>query len=255
MSDAEKVDKGRSKRRRWFGDGGRASWIAAGIVVAMVLGGSYALGAVRGGDATYVVGGGGLITGCYGKQNGDLRLIDTQAGASCKTSERRIVWNQQGPKGAKGAPGSAGAAGPPGSGGPAGPPGPAGSPGATGPVGPAGSSGATGPPGPPGAQGAQGPTGPAGNGAVSNLTYVTAAVSYNPAAPAGSQYSGEAKCPSGLHSVGGATSSQTLGEFPSDGSGTGHPGNTAWYARGSGSSSIGTTVYAICAPADTVTGP
>ena len=46
-----------------------------------------------------------------------------------------------------------------------------------------------------------------------------------------------------------------MADFPSDGSGNGDPGNTAWYAVGGDMASLGTTVYAICAPADTVTGP
>jgi hypothetical protein len=80
-------------------------------------------------------------------------------------------------------------------------------------------------------------------------------VTYNPGNPAGSQYSGEAKCPNGLHVVGGSANGITNGDFPSDGSGAGTPGNTSWFVRGSGSSSIGTKIYAICAPASTVTGP
>jgi hypothetical protein len=86
---------------------------------------------------------------------------------------------------------------------------------------------------------------------------VTASVSYHASAPAGSQYFGEAVCPTGLHAVGGAASmsNSALANFPSDGSGTGTPGNTAWFGRGSGSGSIGAPIYVICAPAGVVTGP
>src|SRR5262245_16368315 len=222
--------------RRWRGARGRGFWITVGFVVAVVIGGSYAFGAI---------GGGGVINGCYDKQNGNLRVIDAQAGNSCKKSERRIFWNQRGPTGATGPAGSAGT---PGAQGHAGP---AGQTGAGGAQGPAGTQGATGAPGP------TGPTGPPGNGAIPNVTYVTASMTYDPSAPAGNQYFGEAKCPSGLHAVGGSTNSNTTtkADFPSDGNGTGTPGTTAWFARGTGSSSVGTAIYAICAPADTVTGP
>jgi hypothetical protein len=228
-----------SRHRRWWRDRGGGFWIAIGLVAGVVLGGTYAFGAV---------GGGGVITGCYDKQNGNLRLIDKQAGKSCRRSERQISWNKQGPQG------PAGPAGPAGSAGPTGPPGATGATGATGQAGPPGPAGGQGPPGP---AGADGPPGPPGGGAISNLTYVTAQITYDATAPAGSQYSGEAKCPNGLHAVGGSTgsSSSTRADFPSDGSGTGNAGNSAWFARGSGSSSVGVSVYAICAPAEVVTGP
>ena len=87
----------------------------------------------------------GEITGCYGKSNGQLRVIDAQAGEQCKNNETRLTWSQTGPQG------------PPGSEGPPGPQGetgPQGEPGAPGPQ------GETGPQGEPGAPGPQGETGP-----------------------------------------------------------------------------------------------
>jgi Collagen triple helix repeat (20 copies) len=93
------------------------------------------------GAVTYAVadiGSGGVITGCYKSQNGQLRLIDP-ASDSCHPSETPISWSQTGPQGPQG---------------PAGPPGP------VGPVGPAGPPGATGPAGPAGPAGPQGPAGP-----------------------------------------------------------------------------------------------
>jgi hypothetical protein len=85
-------------------------------------------------------------------------------------------------------------------------------------------------------------------------------VDWHPTAPAGYQYYGEAVCPAGLHAIGGAaddsnSSSARFSEFPSDGSGNGHPGNTAWYAHSADSASFAATVYVICAPAGVVTGP
>jgi hypothetical protein len=54
---------------------------------------------------------GGVIHGCLQTQNGvlspkgSLRVIDPSTGASCKSSEQPISWNQTGPQGTKGDPG------------------------------------------------------------------------------------------------------------------------------------------------------
>jgi Collagen triple helix repeat (20 copies) len=101
------------------------------------------------GGVTYAVadiGDGGVISGCFKSQNGQLRLIDP-ATDTCLPSETAISWGQTGPQGP---------AGPPGPQGPTGPQGPAGPQGATGPQGPAGPQGATGPTGPQGPQGLSG---------------------------------------------------------------------------------------------------
>jgi hypothetical protein len=216
---------------------GRGFWAAVIVVTGAVVGGAFAFGAV---------GGGGVINGCYTKANGSLRVLVGRAQTSCRKSEGRISWNQQGPQGL---PGPAGPGGPAGPTGPAGPAGSAGSAGATGNT---GQTGATGPAGP------TGPTGPSGaDGGVSSLTYVSSSVSYHPTAPAGSQYYGEAVCPTGLHAVGGSASqnNSALANFPSDGSGNGTPGTTGWFGRGGGSESVGAPIYVICAPAGVVTGP
>ena len=65
-----------------------------------------------------------VITGCYDRTQGSLRIVD--AGTTCRQTENRITWNEQGP------------AGPAGPQGVAGPAGEAGAQGATGPAGPAG---------------------------------------------------------------------------------------------------------------------
>jgi collagen triple helix repeat protein len=237
----------------------RRFWAGVIVLTGAVVGGAFAFGAV---------GGGGVINGCYAKANGNLRVL--VAGTSCRKTERAISWNQQGPAGPQGPPGATGASGPAGPTGAAGPTGPAGAQGPAGPAGPkgdtgakgdtgdTGATGATGSAGPKGDTGATGPQGPPGPaGGVSSLTYVTASVAYNPSAPAGSQYYGEAVCPSGSHVLGGAVrqGSSVFANYPSDGSGSGTAGNTAWYGHGSSSGSIGATVYAICAPAGVVTGP
>jgi hypothetical protein len=56
---------------------------------------------------------GGVVTACYAKA-GDLRVIDAEAGAQCKSGETPLSWDQQGPAG------------------PVGPAGPPGTPGASG---------------------------------------------------------------------------------------------------------------------------
>src|SRR5205823_11718433 len=69
----------------------------------------------------------GVIHGCIGTNPaGSLRVVDAEAGDKCRTSERELTWNQQGPKGDKGDTGPAGPVGPQGPAGPIGPTGVAG---------------------------------------------------------------------------------------------------------------------------------
>src|SRR4029450_6315281 len=123
---------------------GRWRWLSAGVVVAAI-GGGAALASIP--DSS------GVINGCYQKNVGNLRVIDPDAGDSCRPSEIAISWSETGPRGPQGPPG------PPG---PQGPPGPKGDTGATGPQGPAGPAGPAGPKGDTGATGPQGPAGPQG---------------------------------------------------------------------------------------------
>jgi hypothetical protein len=44
----------------------------------------------------------GEIHGCYQKNQGQLRVIDAQAGQACRASEEPLVWNQQGVQGETG---------------------------------------------------------------------------------------------------------------------------------------------------------
>ena len=87
-----------------------------------------------------IPGSNGVISSCYTKSTGTIRVIDSAA--TCKTGETSLNWNQQG---AAGLPGPKGDPGPPGPKGDPGDPGPKGDPGAPGPK------GDPGPPGPPGA--------------------------------------------------------------------------------------------------------
>lgn len=73
-----------------------------------------------------------VITGCYAKKTGDLRVVGTHA--KCHKGEKKITWNQKGQtgyRGARGAKGATGPAGPIGATGPAGVSGPAGTDGRT----------------------------------------------------------------------------------------------------------------------------
>lgn len=54
--------------------------------------------------------GDGTINGCYQKQDGQLRVVDTAA--DCRAREVPIAWSQRGPKGDPGPQGETGPAGP-----------------------------------------------------------------------------------------------------------------------------------------------
>jgi hypothetical protein len=109
-----------------------------------------------------IPGGDGTIKGCYATSKGlllgiphskgDTRIVDS--GEACRSYEKTIAWNQQGPKGDQGDRGAQGATG---AQGPQGAQGPKGDTGLTGPAGPQGPTGSQGPAGP------QGPTGDKGD--------------------------------------------------------------------------------------------
>jgi len=89
------------------------------LAVVLLVAGGVALAAIPSSDGT--------IYGCYQNQNGQLRVIDDEAGDTCLfSSETAISWNQTGPQGPLG---------------PIGPQGPQGNPGPVGPTGPQGPSG------------------------------------------------------------------------------------------------------------------
>jgi hypothetical protein len=140
--------------------GRRVGLIVSGVVLAFGAGGIA--------NAT-IPDSSGVIHGCYLTNNGQLRVIDTQLGDTCRPSETALDWNHTGPQGPQGPPGpqgpkgDTGATGPQGPQGPPGPQGPKGDTGATGPPGPQGPKGDTGATGPQGPQGPPGPQGPKGD--------------------------------------------------------------------------------------------
>jgi hypothetical protein len=145
---------------------------------------------------------------------------------------------------------------------PAGQQGAAGLQGAAGPQGPQGPAGPAGPQGPQGPQGSQGSQGSQGPAGFASLTYVTA--DFGPF-PAHTQYGGEASCTGGQHAIGGgvvadsnlADRQAVNSTYPTDGTGTGTPGTSAWsaYVDNNSAGDLGFTVYAVCAPTTSVTGP
>lgn len=56
--------------------------------------------------------GGGVIHGCYQKNQGTLRVIDTGTTQTCSSSETPLNWSQTGPQGPQGAQGPQGSQGP-----------------------------------------------------------------------------------------------------------------------------------------------
>jgi hypothetical protein len=112
------------------------------ILAAMTIGVGAAAATIPGDD--------GVISGCYSKSGGALRVIDSSV-TNCKQGETSLSWSRQGVPGPVG---------------PQGPEGPAGAQGAPGPAGPAG------PAGPEGPQGSAGPQGePGADGAVSTIDH------------------------------------------------------------------------------------
>lgn len=102
--------------------------------------GALAATLIAGGVAWAAIPAGGVINGCYQKNEGLLRVIDT-ATDGCNAAELPISWSQTGPQGAQGPQG------PKGDKGDQGDPGPQGAPGPQGERGPQGEQGEQGPPG------------------------------------------------------------------------------------------------------------
>jgi hypothetical protein len=72
-----------------------------------------------GGVAYATIPSNGVISGCYQKSGGTLRVIDATTG-SCSSKETSLNWNVQGAQGPQGPAGATGATGPAGARGPAG---------------------------------------------------------------------------------------------------------------------------------------
>jgi hypothetical protein len=178
----------------------RALLAAAGALCVLSVGG-FAYAAIPSGGA------GGTINGCYQKNNGQLRVIDAEAGDTCRKSEIALSWSQNGQRGATGLTGARGPTGPQGAPGARGATGQQGVPGSRGPTGQTGTPGQKGATGEPGVKGDRGPTGPPGaNGApgangVSGYQLVSSAIITVP--NGGTTRFASASCPTGKKVVGG----------------------------------------------------
>jgi hypothetical protein len=131
-----------------------AALLAAALVVAGV-------GGLAGASSPAAT---GEIHACINQHTHVMRFVNLAVSA-CRTGERALTWNRQGPAGPagpRGPRGATGITGPQGLPGNAGPAGIQGVQGATGPQGPKGDTGATGAAGLPGLQGPQGIAGPMG---------------------------------------------------------------------------------------------
>jgi len=95
------------------------------------------LAVIAGGAAYATIPNNGVISGCYAKSGGTLRVIDSSTG-SCSSKETSVNWNVQGPAGTQGPAGPPGVQGVQG---PKGAPGTNGADGGAGPAGPAGPAG------------------------------------------------------------------------------------------------------------------
>jgi hypothetical protein len=84
----------------------RKWWIASGVAMVLVVIAGVGIAAAAIPDS-----GTGVITACYQKQRGMLRVIDAEAGDSCRNSEQQLSWNQQGPQGPPGPAGPPGISG------------------------------------------------------------------------------------------------------------------------------------------------
>jgi len=98
--------------RSWQLRTSKAASTIAGLAAAVVVAGGVAYATIP--DA------GGVIHGCYHKNSGALRVIDTGGGGSCATGEISLDWNQTGVEGPTGPQGSTGPTGLTGAQGPAG---------------------------------------------------------------------------------------------------------------------------------------
>ena len=151
-----------------------ATAVASAVVIATLSGIAYA--AIPGSDGT--------VRGCYATTNGillgiphskgDTRLVDE--GEACRSYEKAVSWNQQGPLGDTGAQG------------------PQGDTGLQGPTGPRG------PEGPAGTNGADGTNGTDGAPGISGLEVVTGR---GVTIPPGAGLTAGADCPAGKKALGG----------------------------------------------------
>lgn len=84
---------------------------SVGTKLAFAAGGAAAALAIGAAAFASIPDSGGVIHGCYQKNSGSVRIVDT-ANGSCTNGEIAIQWNETGPAGAQGPAGPEGPAGP-----------------------------------------------------------------------------------------------------------------------------------------------
>lgn|SRR5215211_188386 len=67
----------------------RRGFVLLAIATALAVGGGLAYATIPGSD--------GVISGCWSKRTGVLRVIDREASTQCLASENALDWNQRGP--------------------------------------------------------------------------------------------------------------------------------------------------------------
>jgi hypothetical protein len=217
--------------------------IAIGLVIGAALAGGVGYAAAT------VIGGAGVIQGCYKKENGQLRVVGSAS--ECLASESPINWNVQGVNGDKGDTGPQGPKGDTGDRGPQGFAGPQGPQGAKGDIGPSGPVGSQGPQGPSGPPGPAGPQGPAGATQVPGVYYTPS--SLNETIPSLQTRTIQAPCPAGKRVTGGGyATTRPLDVFlnmsyDSAANGFGYNGwtLTAYNANLAGSADVSVVAYCI----------
>lgn len=137
-----------------------------------------AVAALAGIAMAAIPGPGGLISACYTKSGGTLRVIDSSV-TTCKSSETSLAWNQVGQQGPQGIPGAQGETGPQGA------------------SGPQGAQGTQGIQGPPGEQGAQGEPG------IGGVSGVEKVIGDQVTIASGERDTASASCPAGKVATGG----------------------------------------------------
>ena len=82
------------ERLRWTGRSKVTATILGSAVALVFLAAAFAQALIPAPDGT--------ISGCYKKNQGQLRVIDTDKVTKCRPSERSLTWSQTGPQGPAG---------------------------------------------------------------------------------------------------------------------------------------------------------
>lgn len=79
----------------------KVSALVAGILIGAVVVGGVA--------AATIPSSSGVLSACMNKKNGQIRMVDAEAGKKCGSGQKLLTWNQRGPEGKRGPAGKDGA--------------------------------------------------------------------------------------------------------------------------------------------------